>query len=352
MDNRNLQESVSMEPFISVSPRESLVNMEGPPGISSPIQQPSSQSNRRFSIRPAQLSLQSSPTSTKSTPTPLHTPKSLPKWKAGMLQRQITQMNLRRRSRASSLSDVYSDKREKITPPLSPLAMDNTKTFDTNKSISPNQKTVTIMSPAEMSMTSKNEHQNFMVVSSSTRDEQTASWRDQEDVISSVGSIVFEISKEPAAALNKSMILNMQRDGTYPQRDSVPVYEPVYKPPSSMFEQKLVKLNDELGRTFQRGMQETDVDFKEIPLKMEKKQDDTHIHVIDNLDASMSSERFPDSRKGKPSVLIDSYKPPLQVTIEKPTINPFEQYRAMTRAAQKEEDADLKEVKVEKSDKK
>lgn len=328
------------------------MNMEGPPGISSPIQQPSS--NRRFSIRPAQLS--TSPTSTKSTPTPLHTPKSLPKWKAGMLQRQITQMNLRRRVRAFSLSDVYSDKHEKITPPLSPLAMDNTKTIDVSKPSNSSQKTVIIMSPAEeMNMTPKNEFQDSMVVPSGSRDEQTASWRDQEGIMPSINPFVFGISNEPPVALNESMILNMHRDGIYSQGNSVPVYEPVYKPPSSsVFEQKLVKLNDELDRTLQRGMQETNMDFKAVPLKMKKKHDDTHIYVIDNLGepqeakSSMSSGSSSESRKEKPSVLIDSYKPPLQVTIEKPMINPFEQYRAMTRAAQKEEDADLEEVKVEK----
>lgn len=344
MNDRN-QEPVFMEPFISVSPKEPLVNMEGPPGISSPIQQPSG--NQRFSIRPAQLSTQSSPTSTKSTPTPLHTPKPLPKWKAGMLQRQITQMNLRRRARASSLGNIHSDKREKTTPPLSPLVMD-TKIVDASKPSSSNQKTVTIMSPTE-EMTTKNEFQGFTVFSSSSRDDQTASWKDQKGVISSINPFVLGTSNEPPAALNESMILSMHRDGIYPQEDSVPVYESVYNPPSSsVFEQKLVKLNDELDRTLQRGMQETNVDFKEVSLKMEKKQNDTHICVIDNLGASTSSGSSPESRKSKPSVLIDSYKPLLQETIEKPTINPFEQYRAMTRAARKEEDMDLKEVKVEK----
>ncbi|KAG5341138.1 ORK1 protein, partial [Acromyrmex charruanus] len=290
MDGRHLQEPVSLEPFISASSKESLVNMEGPPGISLPIQQPSNK--QRFSIRPAQLSTQPNPTSTMSTPSP----KPLPKWKAGMLQRQITQMNLRRRARAFSLSDVHSDKREKITP-LSPLAIDNIKTVDVSKPSNP--KTVTIMSPEEMNMISKNELQDSMVVPSI-------------------------------------------------------VCESIYKPlSSSTFEQKLIKLNDELDThlkyPLQRGMQETNVDAKEVSLKMEQKQNDTHIiDVTDNLNASTSSGKSPESRKGKLSVSIDSYKPSLQMTIEKPTINPFEQYRAMTRASQKEEDTDLKEVKIEK----
>ncbi|XP_012055088.1 PREDICTED: open rectifier potassium channel protein 1 [Atta cephalotes] len=344
MDGRHLQESVSLEPFISVSSKESLVNMEGPPGISLPIQQPSN--NQRFSIRPAQLSSQPNPTSILSTPSPLHTPKPLPKWKAGMLQRQITQMNLRRRARAFSLSDVHSDKREKITPPLSPLAIDNIKTIDVSKPNSP--KTVTIMSPAEeINMTSKNELQDSMAVPSSSRDNQI-SWKDQEGIISPINPFVFEISNEPPTEFNESMILSMHKDEIYPQGNSI-ICEPIYKPlSSSTFEQKLIKLNDELDRTLQREMQETNVDAKEVSLKMEQKQNDTHIiDVTDNLNASTSG-KFPESKKGKLSVSIDSYKPSLQMTIEKPTINPFEQYRAMTRASQKEEDTDLKEVKIEK----
>ena len=347
MDGRHLQEPVSLEPFISVSSKEPLVNMEGPPGISLPIQQPSN--NQRFSIRPVQLSSQPNPTSILSTPSPLHTPKPLPKWKAGMLQRQITQMNLRRRARAFSLSDVHSDKREKITPPLSPLAIDNIKTIDVSKPNNP--KTVTIMSPAEeINMTSKNELQDSMAVPSSSRDNQI-SWKDQEGVISPINPFVFEISNELPTEFNESMILSMHKDEIYPQRNSI-ICEPIYKPlSSSTFEQKLIKLNDELDRTLQRGMQETNVDAKEVSLKMEQKQNDIHIDVTDNLNASTSG-KSPESKKGKLSVSIDSYKPSLQMTIEKPTINPFEQYRAMTRTSQKEEDTDLKEVKIEKPDEK
>ncbi|EZA62014.1 Open rectifier potassium channel protein [Ooceraea biroi] len=307
LNDRNLRESsyVSMEPFISVSPKEPLVNMEGPPGISLPIKPSGS---RRFSIRPAQLSAQVSPTSTKSTPTPLQTPKLLPRWKAGMLQRQISQMNLRRRARAFSLSDVHSDRREKTAAPLSPLAMDNNVKF-VDKT---NQKTVTIVSPAE-EMTAKNELQNFAVNPASLR-------------------------YEPASP------------------SFVPIYEPVYKPTSPegklTFEQKLINLND-VNRPVQRATQETNVDVTEASFKIEKSESDTHTCVIDNLDESPEAKSSTTSgsslglRRGKPSVPIDPYKTPLQATIEKPAINPFEQYRAMTRSGQKE-DADLKEVKVEK----
>ncbi|CAL1685537.1 unnamed protein product [Lasius platythorax] len=345
MDNRNLQEPyISTEPFISVSPKEPLVNMEGPPGISSPIKQPSD--NRRFSIRPAQLSTQPSATSTS---TQLHTPKPLPRWKAGMLQRQISQMNLRRRVRAFSLSDVYSDRREKGTNPPSPLAMDTTNKFvDVSKLGNPSQKTVTIMSPAqEINMTLRNKLQDSMAPEN-LKDEQVSSWKNQEDVTSSFKSFSHRISDESSATLNESRISNILEDGRYSQGSSnfISVYEPVYK--SRFSDKKLI--SGTLDKTVQREMQNMDV--RDASLKMEK-QSDMHMCIIDNSNEpqevkfSMTSENFPESRKEKPSVLIDFYKPVLQATIEKPAIDPFEQYRVITRSGQTE-DADLTEIKVEK----
>jgi len=304
-----------MEPYISMSPKEPLVSTEGPPGISSPIKQ--SSGGRRFSIRPVQLSGQSSAASTKSTPTPLHTPKPLPKWKAGMLQRQISQMHLRRRVRAFSLGDVHSDRREKSTTPLSPLAMDNS-----NKSVDRtgnSQKTVTIMSPEEeRRMTLKDEHQEHSAIAADLRDKQTSLWRDQEDAASNT------------------------HDG-----DSFSVQP---KPTSSTFEQKLIDFNDALSEIVQSGMQEANV--KETPFKTEKC--DTHVCVIDNLNetqtprpsSSTNSGSSFESEKAKLSVPIDFYKSQLQVTIEKPAINPFVQYRAMTRSNRKD-DVDLEEVRVD-----
>ncbi|XP_050446054.1 uncharacterized protein LOC126848849 isoform X2 [Cataglyphis hispanica] len=344
MADQNQGPYISPESFISVSPKEPLVNMERPPGISSPIQQPFN--TRRFSIRSTQLSPQ--PSANTSLNTSLHTPKPLPRWKAGMLQRQITQMNLRRRVRAFSLSDVYSDVREKSTNPISPLAMDTTNKFvDVSKLSNPNQKTVTIMSPAEeMNMTLKNEFQNSMVAPDNLK-EQISSWRNQEDV-TPIKSL-SRISDESSVELNES-ISNILEDGRYPQgnNDFISVYEPVYKLRSS--DEKLI--NDTLTKTVQREVQETNMDDKDASLKMEK-QNDIHMCIIDNLDGpqepkfSTSSKNFSESRKEKPSVPIDFYKPVLQATIEKPAINPFEQYRVMTKSDQTK-DAELTEIKIEK----
>lgn len=348
MDNRNLQEScVSMEPFISVSPKEPLVNMEGPPGISSPIKQPLD--NQHFSVRSGQLNVQPNATSAS---TLLHTPKPLPRWKAGMLQRQISQMNLRRRVRAFSLSDVYSDIREKSTNPISPLAMDTTNKFvDISKLNNPNQKTVTIMSPTEeIKMTSKNEPEDSMVVLENSKDERerTTLWRNQEDVSSSIKPCSLRISNE-SSALNESKVSNILEDGRYSQGNSnfTSVYQPIYKSRSS--DKKLI--NDTLDKTVQKEIQEMDI--KDTSLKMEKQSD---MCIIDNLDEPQeakvlrSSENFSESSKEKPSVSIDFYKPLLQVTIEKPTIDPFEQYRVTTRSSQAK-DADLTEIRIEKPQK-
>ncbi|KAL6441514.1 hypothetical protein ACFW04_003586 [Cataglyphis niger] len=345
MADQNQVPYISPESFISVSPKEPLVNMEGPLGISSPIKQPFN--TRRFSIRSAQLSPQ--PSANTSLNTSLHTPKPLPRWKAGMLQRQITQMNLRRRVRAFSLSDVYSDVREKGTNPISPLAMDTINKFvDVSKLSNSNQKTVTIMSPAEeMNMTLKNEFQDSMIAPENLKDEQISSWRNQEDV-TPIKSL-SRISDESSVELNES-ISNIPEDGRYSQGNSdfISVYEPVYKLRSS--DEKLI--NDTLTKTVQREVQETNMDDKDASLKMEK-QNDIHMCIIDNLDGpqepkfSASSKHFSESRKKKPSVPIDFYKPVLQATIEKPAINPFEQYRVMTKSDQTK-DAELTEIKIEK----
>lgn len=340
----NLQEPhVSMEPFISVSPKEPLVNMEGLPGISSPIKQPFD--NRRFSIRSAQLNMQPNATSPS---TPLHTPKPLPRWKAGMLQRQINQMNLRRRVRAFSLSDVYSNIREKSTNPISPLAMDTTNKFvDVSKLSNLNQKTVTIVSPAEeMNMISKNELKDSMIALENSRDEQT-SWRNQENVPSSIKSSPLKVSDEPSVALNKSKVSNILEDERYSQGNNnfTSVYQPIYKSRSA--DKKLI--NDTLDKTVQKEMQKMNVDIKDTSLKMEKQND---MCIIDNLDEpqearfSRSSENFPESSK-KPSVSINFYKPLVQTTIEKPTIDPFERYRVLTRSG-RTKDEDLTEIKIEK----
>lgn len=301
------------------------MNMEGLPGISSPIKPPSS--IRRFSIRPAQLSAQVSPTSTV---TSLHTPKPPPRWRADLLHRQLGQMNLQRRVRASSLSEVYTSKRDKTPAPLSPLAMDNSSKSVANKLVDVsrvNQKTVTIMSPAEMmGMTSKSEERNLMSAP---------------PFVSSVNFFVPDGSNEAATSR-----VDSGRPGVEGYDNRISSDE------RRVLEQRLANLDDTPSRTVQTGMQETNVDAKaEVPLRSGK-QSDTSTCTVDNLNeprdssSNVTSSTSGFSKREKPSVSIDIYKPSRQMVIEKPAVNPFEQYRAMTRS-DRQEDMDLKEVKVE-----
>nr|XP_033342035.1 open rectifier potassium channel protein 1 [Megalopta genalis] len=93
--------------FLFDSPKEPLIRKEGAPGLSSPIMPSAPNQARRFSLRPTQN--QATATTEETATTVLPMVKPLPRWKAGMLQRQIGQKNLRRRVRAFSLSDVHVD---------------------------------------------------------------------------------------------------------------------------------------------------------------------------------------------------------------------------------------------------
>lgn len=334
--------------------------MEGLPGISPPIKQLSA--DRCFSIKSTQHNGQQSPKLT-----PLQIPKAPPRWKAGLLQRHIGQMNLRRRVRAFSLGDVdESDRHEKNPVPLSPLALDNTNKIMhniTNKSdgkmnINTNQKTVTIISPMdEMNITAKNELQDS-AISLASLNLKDPPWDSTENL--SCPSVNPIISNESIAVLNKSMISHVQnqkfhKEDTDYKANTVSVCDNV---DNSIFDKKLMNLKDascrigqnDFSSTHRLTTQETNVNVKEVP----REQNDTKICIIDNLDdsyedlrekTSVSNENSSKSRKEKPNVPIDFYRPPLQVTIEKPAINPFEQYRAMTESSQKDED--LKEIRID-----
>ncbi|XP_076237750.1 open rectifier K[+] channel 1 isoform X2 [Calliopsis andreniformis] len=108
--------------FSFESSKEPLIRTEGELGFSSPIKPPSI-NDRRSSLRSIQYHSGISTSvaggggggagggggseRTSVTAAPMF--KAVPRWKAGMLQRQISQMNLRRRVRAFSLSDVHAE---------------------------------------------------------------------------------------------------------------------------------------------------------------------------------------------------------------------------------------------------
>ncbi|OAD56477.1 Open rectifier potassium channel protein 1 [Eufriesea mexicana] len=99
--------------FLFESPKDPLILTEGAPGFSTPIK--SSFNARRFSLRPTQ---NQNGTSTGGNAAVVPMLKAVPRWKAGMLQRQIGQMNLRRRARAFSLGDVHAENIKERTEPF------------------------------------------------------------------------------------------------------------------------------------------------------------------------------------------------------------------------------------------
>ncbi|XP_050479892.1 uncharacterized protein LOC126868463 isoform X3 [Bombus huntii] len=119
--------------------KEPLISTERAPGLSTPIK--SFLNDRRFSLRPTQnpngCLIDNNPAAL------VPALKAVPRWKAGMLQRQISQMNLRRRARAFSLSDVHAEDLKERAEPFD-LSSSNGKkhNYDAKeyrKNISPNK---------------------------------------------------------------------------------------------------------------------------------------------------------------------------------------------------------------------
>ncbi|XP_076620196.1 open rectifier K[+] channel 1 [Colletes latitarsis] len=116
--------------FMFDSHKEPLIRTEGAPGLSSPMVSqpppPPTASGRPFPLRPTQN--QGGISTVGNTTSIVPALKAVPRWKAGMLQRQIGQKNLRRRVRAFSLSDVHvDDLKEKTTESVSPSSNIYTK---------------------------------------------------------------------------------------------------------------------------------------------------------------------------------------------------------------------------------
>ncbi|CAL7937326.1 unnamed protein product [Xylocopa violacea] len=120
--------------FLFESPKEPLIYTEGAPGLSSPMKISSSNA-RRFSLRPAQNPNGIPLGGNAAAIVP--TLKAVPRWKAGTLQRQIGQMNLRRRARAFSLSDVHDEELKERTEPFN-LSSNVYKTI--NRNVSSNER--------------------------------------------------------------------------------------------------------------------------------------------------------------------------------------------------------------------
>ncbi|XP_043484256.1 open rectifier potassium channel protein 1 isoform X2 [Leptopilina heterotoma] len=140
------------ESFNVECPKEPLMQLEGALGISAPIKP-----HRRFSIRPA---YPDNPTIPPAPPAlTAQQTRAIPRWRAGMLQRQISKKNLQRRVRAFSLTDVHSDPLDKPTEsssnerkPFNPRTREIPPKFTGRQSF---QKSVTIVSPARQALISR-----------------------------------------------------------------------------------------------------------------------------------------------------------------------------------------------------
>lgn len=134
------------------------MQLEGAPGISAPVK-----SLRRFSIRAAHPD---NPITSSAAPVSLTSQvpqqRAVPRWRAGMLQRQISKKNLQRRVRAFSLSDVHSDTLDKSTA-VGPSNFEKARPshlkpreFPSKLTGRPSfQKSVTIISPARQPFISR-----------------------------------------------------------------------------------------------------------------------------------------------------------------------------------------------------
>ncbi|XP_008203851.1 open rectifier potassium channel protein 1 [Nasonia vitripennis] len=199
VDDRPSPPPYSMEPFVMDCPKKPLVQMEGAPGVSSPVAAPAPiTGHRRFSLRPAQIGVPPAPSSSSvaasgavaaaiSKAAVSQPAKAIPRWKAGLLQRQISQKNMQRRVRAFSLSDVHSEESDRSIG-ISPLALhDNARTITSvqgQKLTAP--KTVTIVSP-DLSRT-KSEFQRQSADDSGTNPFASRTFRRYNSDIESVSS--------------------------------------------------------------------------------------------------------------------------------------------------------------------
>lgn len=141
------------ESFNVECPKEPLMQLEGALGISAPIKP-----HRRFSIRPAYPDNQPIPPQPPTLALQSQQTRAIPRWRAGMLQRQISKKNLQRRVRAFSLTDVHSDPTDKNTE----TSDNERKPFNSRTREVPKftgrqsfQKSVTIVSPARQALISR-----------------------------------------------------------------------------------------------------------------------------------------------------------------------------------------------------
>ncbi|XP_066597403.1 open rectifier potassium channel protein 1-like [Prorops nasuta] len=348
--------------FILDSPKEPLVPMEGAPGVSSPVKIP--QNTRRFSLRPAQIGVPPAP----ATPKAPHI-KAIPRWKAGMLQRQIGQMSIQRRVRAFSLSDVEADTREKDRG-ISPLALDNSKTInsggrESTKALTSGQKTVTIASPEREILKPADVQSN---VNNSV--EQNDGWTNiptnpfSNSFVDSSDKVIPEAAATAIDSSSKETdgrIKNLDDQSGYSDgcvkinisdtKDSTCASQNLDS--TGEFKDSLLPLSDKsVERPRQGESEEKQRKVSAVSIgTWADSQRSRKVSTISQQSQNSASSRKSSTAKSpndKPRVSIDSYKPLIEIKVEKPSVNPFEQYKA-TMSADKPEDTNLSDIKTDRS---
>lgn len=336
--NSRMHENLPSQPttlsdnFVYESATKPLVKMEGSPGVSAPIA--TSSNIRRFSLRPMNQFQQSS-----SQQTTTQTTKAIPRWKAGMLQRQIGKMSVNRRVRAFSLSDVQTDKSEKSIG-LSPLATDDNGKPVTSivtsgrPSATSIQKTVTIVSPTkdeDVLLFSNNDTSLNPSPPSPVSESKPLQEISTNPFISSFTTTSLPDTPTSTIADNSFQFKDIQTDG-------------VSKPTDT-----LTSSLEHSDTTKETGVETHKVTEEDREKSITKKDELKSLPVKNSSqDSSKSiSNSATKTSNEKPKVFIDSYKPLVDVTIEKPSVNPFLQYQATTSGIQ-QGNVNLTEVKIEK----
>ncbi|XP_047347515.1 open rectifier potassium channel protein 1 isoform X1 [Vespa velutina] len=332
-DDQKSQFSSLADTFVYESAKKPLVQMEGTPGVSSPI---ATFSNvRRLSLRPMPQIQQPSSQQIQAT-------KVLPRWKAGMLQRQIGRMSVHRRVRAFSLSDVQADKSEKSTG-LSPLAIDDngkpiTSTVSSSKpNVSAVQKTVTIVSPTknEVLRSDSNEstsvdNQSLVNISSNPF---VSSFVTTETSGNSGTADNFQFKNVQSDEVSSNIALNnLQRTS---EREIN--YNDTSKQANSENNERKIE-NMEVAKEITEKLifHKDPANSKEIFNDKLILSKDVSSNIKDsskNSSKSTTSSAIKSSNE-KPRIFIDFYKTSLDVKIEKPSVNPFLQYQATTSGSQ------------------
>ncbi|XP_063986413.1 open rectifier potassium channel protein 1 [Diachasmimorpha longicaudata] len=342
------------------SPREPLVPMESAPGSSSPV---AVSGHRRFSLRPAQLDTPPGPATPQAS-------RAMPRWRAGMLQRQINQLQLQKRVRAFSLSDVNTEgmKTGEKNIAISPLALEPSVKTNAGKGLT--QKTVTIVSPSRedkgKTSDSKQGRPKFLRAISASSNPFTSAImnpffdrddKDRKKKDSGTGEESNEGRKTVSEALREVKTVTTAPAEAEVQDSRVELGQTVSRGQDELEVPQDEACPEERGSEklgAADGDSRTDKTRKFSVVSMsswgEGKKGDRKVSTVSehSTGESSSSSRKTSSGRSpgdKPRISIDSYKPLLEVRIDKPSENVFERYQRASMQSSSDGDS-LQEVKV------